>query len=102
MPSRAGRGRPGRHTRWWSWWPDSRASSPACVVDELALAVVVATDELELPGDVTLDKDAPKVVQFAAGGALDPGVHMEPVEIGLEFPSGRKDRVRVGMYGTVE
>ena len=80
----------------------SRASSPACVVDELALAVVVATDELELPGDVTLDKDAPKMVQFAAGGALDPGVHMEPVEIGLEFPSGRKDRVRVGMYGTVE
>jgi len=80
----------------------SRSSSPACVVDELALAVVVAADELKLPGDVTLAKGTPRMVQFAAGGALDPSVHSEPVEIGLEFISGRTDRVRVGMYGTVE
>jgi prepilin-type N-terminal cleavage/methylation domain-containing protein len=79
-----------------------RSAPPPCVVDELAIAVVVASEVIELPGDVSLDKDTPRLVQFAPGGALDPTVHMEPVEIGLEFPSGKTDRVRVGMYGTVE
>lgn len=79
-----------------------QSSPPACLLDELAIAVVVASQETELPGDVFFAEGTPNLVQFSAGGALDPTVHLEPVEIGLVFPSGATDQVRVGMYGTVE
>lgn len=80
----------------------SRSTNAAVVVDELVISVVTASEEAELPGDVQFKKGAPTVVQFAAGGALDPLVHLGPVEIPLVFPSGKEDMVRVGFYGTVE
>lgn len=78
------------------------ATPVLCVIDELVVSVVAASQEHVVPGDVRLAKDAPRLVQFVAGGSLDPTVHLGPVELGLEFPDGRRDRVRVGMYGTVE
>ena len=47
-------------------------------------------------------EDCPPVVEFVAGGALDPAVHAGPVTIGLEFADGRREDILVGLYGTVE
>jgi prepilin-type N-terminal cleavage/methylation domain-containing protein len=73
-----------------------------CLVDELVVAVVAATDELALPGDVIFTKGSPTMVSFVAGGALDPTQHPGPVVIGIEYPDGRRYDVQVGLYGTVE
>ncbi|MDA1264596.1 MAG: prepilin-type N-terminal cleavage/methylation domain-containing protein [Planctomycetota bacterium] len=79
-----------------------RAAHLPMILDELSIAVVVASDLQQLPGDVLFREPLPKVVRFVAGGSLDPTLHFEPVEIFLEMPSGRTETVRVGMYGTVE
>ena len=53
-------------------------------------------------GSVLFTQDCPQVVEFVAGGALDPAVHSGPVTVGLEFADGRREDILVGIYGTVE
>lgn len=71
-------------------------------VDELAIAVVTGEVESRLPETVRFRKATPRSIDFVAGGALDPSRHPGPVEIELEFQDGTRDRVLVGIYGTVE
>jgi hypothetical protein len=51
---------------------------------------------------VTFDPATPAEIVFDAGGGLDREVHREPVRLGLEFDDGRKERIVVNLYGTVE
>lgn len=70
--------------------------------DELVLAIVTGDQRGVLPQSVRFAKDAPRAIEFAAGGALDPTRHTEPVTIELVFDDGGRETVRVGLYGTVE
>ncbi len=78
------------------------ATPPPAILDELTISAVVASELIELPGDVIFVKPLPPRVQFGPGGALDPRVHRAPVTLFLEFAGGRREQVRVGLYGSVE
>ncbi len=71
-------------------------------LDALVIAVFSGEERAILPGGVLFTEDCPPVVEFVAGGALDPAVHSGPVTIGLEFADGRREDILVGLYGTVE
>jgi hypothetical protein len=71
-------------------------------VDELVIAAFSGEERAALTGGVVFTEDCPKVVEFVAGGALDPAVHPGPLKIGLEFSDGRREDILVGLYGTVE
>jgi prepilin-type N-terminal cleavage/methylation domain-containing protein len=71
-------------------------------VDALTVAVVTGDEVSELPPTVHFAADAPRAIEFLAGGALDPFLHPEPVRIVLEFDDGGREVVLVGRYGTVE
>jgi len=71
-------------------------------VDELVIGAFSGEERAVLPGSVLLTADSPQVVEFVAGGALDPAVHSGPVTIGLEFADGRREDILIGIYGTVE
>ena len=64
--------------------------------------MVTGEVESRLPETVRFRKATPRSIDFVAGGALDPSRHPGPVEIELEFQDGTRDRVLVGIYGTVE
>lgn len=70
--------------------------------DELVLEIVTGDRAGALPETVRFAADAPRAIEFAAGGALDPTRHTAPVTIELEFDDGAREAVRVGLYGTVE
>lgn len=72
------------------------------VVDELVVAAVSAEERALLPGGVTFGASTPDEILFAPDGSLDPRASAGPLEIVLEFPSGRVETVRVNPYGTVE
>jgi prepilin-type N-terminal cleavage/methylation domain-containing protein len=71
-------------------------------VDALVVAAVAGDEARDLPKGVTFDPATPAEIVFDAGGGLDREVHREPVRLGLEFDDGRKERIVVNLYGTVE
>jgi prepilin-type N-terminal cleavage/methylation domain-containing protein len=71
-------------------------------VDSLVISAVGATEEVFLPLGVAFPADTPREVAFSAGGGLDRTVHDEPVLINVEYEDGRREELRVNMYGTVE
>ena len=71
-------------------------------IDSLIVAAVDGEDRSELADGVTFAPESAKLVQFTAGGALEPEVHRAPVEVILEFEDGQREVVRVSLYGTVE
>lgn len=71
-------------------------------LDCLVISAVSGTERTSLPAGVQLASDAPPQVAFAPGGALDREVHPSPVELGFEYDDGRREVVRVSLYGTVE
>lgn len=72
------------------------------IIDNLVISAVDAEQTFELPGDVRFVPGTPRTVAYAPGGVLDPGVHTEPVQIELELSDGRRQGIRVNLYGTVE
>lgn len=71
-------------------------------IDNLVISAVTASEVVELPEGVRFGPDAPAEIRFDASGHLNRELHPEPVEFGLEFEDGRRTRMRVGLYGTVE
>ena len=71
-------------------------------VDDLVVWAVTEAMTVQLPENATFGKDVPEVVRFAAGGALDPTVHREPLSVLLEFDDLTTQSVHVGLFGTVE
>lgn len=71
-------------------------------LDSLVISAVVTDEETLLPDGVVFAKGVPQEIAFAPGGGLDRALHAEPVEIALVFDDGRKKRVGVSLYGTVE
>ncbi|HIG11139.1 MAG TPA: prepilin-type N-terminal cleavage/methylation domain-containing protein [Planctomycetes bacterium] len=72
------------------------------LVDNLVISAVGAQDEVFLPLGVSFPKGTPGEILFRAGGGLDRFSHKQPVELEVEFEDGRREVVRVNMYGTVE
>ena len=71
-------------------------------IDELVVAVVSGEAQGALPSSVRFAEGAPRTIQFAPGGALDPARHREPVRVGIELGDGTVRTVLVSRYGTVE
>jgi prepilin-type N-terminal cleavage/methylation domain-containing protein len=71
-------------------------------VDDLVIWAVTEAMTVQLPENAVFGKDVPGVVRFAAGGALDPTVHREPVSIHLEYEDQTEQAIHVGLFGTVE
>jgi hypothetical protein len=75
-------------------WPGS--------LDNLVVSAVGAQELVVLPEGVSFAKTTPKRIVFAADGGLDRSTHSNPVEFELEYEDGRRETVRVNLYGTVE
>ena len=71
-------------------------------IDNLVIAAVVASEVVDLPEGCTFPSDVPALIAFNAEGHLDREVHSEPVSFYVDFEDGRRNLIRVGMYGTVE
>jgi hypothetical protein len=71
-------------------------------IDALVLSAMLAGEPGVLPQSVSFTASSAVQVQFAAGGGLDRGVHVDPPRIELEFKDGSRETVTVGLYGTVE
>ncbi len=75
-------------------WPGS--------MDSLVVSAVGAQEQLTLPEGVRFFEGTPKQVVFAADGGLDRGLYNNPVVFDLEYDDGRRETIRVNLYGTVE
>jgi prepilin-type N-terminal cleavage/methylation domain-containing protein len=71
-------------------------------IDNLVVAAVVATEVVDLPEGCTFPSDVPALIAFNAEGHLDREVHSGPITLHVDFEDGRRNLIRVGMYGTVE
>ncbi len=71
-------------------------------IDNLVVSAVGAQEEVQLPEGVWFAPGTPKEVVFAGDGGLDRSVVREPIVFELEYADGRRETVRVNMYGTVE
>ncbi len=71
-------------------------------LDSLVISAVTGAERASLPQGVRFTKETPEVIQFVAGGALDPALHRQPARLGLEFDDGRTEAIQVSLYGTVE
>lgn len=71
-------------------------------LDGLVISAVGASEEVSLPEGVSFGEGTPTDIHFAADGGLDRGRHDEPILIPVEYDDGRRETVRVNMYGTVE
>lgn len=68
--------------------------------DELKISAVMAAEDIALPKGVEFLPGVSEI-RFDALGNLDPSVHAGPVELGLQFDSGKKSKIEVGVYGTI-
>lgn len=71
-------------------------------IDALVISAVGGEGAYTLPEGVRFGEDTPPEVAFDAGGGLDRARHEGPVIIELEYDSGKRDTIRVNLYGTVE
>ncbi len=71
-------------------------------VDKLVVSAISAMEPVLLGDDAVFTQQTPKRVVFHGGGGLDPAVHNQPVEIGIESIDGQRGTVKVGILGTVE
>lgn len=71
-------------------------------LDNLVVSAVGAQEELFLPDGVRFREGTPKRIVFAADGGLDRNVYRSPVVFDLEYDDGRRETIRVNLYGTVE
>ena len=71
-------------------------------IDNLVISAVGASEEVFLPEGAEFPADTIREIVFAAGGGLDRSIHETPVAIEVNFEDGRRETIRVGMYGTVE
>jgi hypothetical protein len=71
-------------------------------LDALSVRVVESATEVKLPGEVVFAQNVPERVRFGPGGGLDVAFHTEPVSLELEFADGRRQTVRVELYGSVQ
>ncbi|MFT5289291.1 MAG: prepilin-type N-terminal cleavage/methylation domain-containing protein [Planctomycetota bacterium] len=70
-------------------------------VDALIVSAVIVGQPQQLPLSVRI-ASAPDEVRFGPDGALDHTVHEGPVALELEFESGVREVITVGVYGTIE
>ncbi len=71
-------------------------------LDKLTIGAVLTGDLARLGEGQVFAGPTPDIVHFDAGGGLDRERHPAPLMIEVESADGRRDRVRVGLYGTVE
>jgi hypothetical protein len=71
-------------------------------LDNLVVSAVGAQERLTLPEGVIFGENTPKQVVFAADGGLDRSLYSKPVVFELLYDDGRRESVRVNLYGTVE
>ena len=79
----------------------SQVGLPASI-DNLVVATMEGEESSLLPEGVRVAASSARLIQFAAGGGLEPTRHVGPERIVLEFDDGRTQTITVGMYGTVE
>ncbi len=83
------------------WISDPKSAFPGSI-DHVVIAAVTSSAELKLPESLRFDTDAPAEIRFAPGGYLDRELHDEPVVFHLVDQDGKREEIRVGLYGTVE
>jgi hypothetical protein len=71
-------------------------------IDNLVISAVGAQDIVRLPEGVSFGENTPKEITFAADGGLDRTLFKQPIVFELEYDDGRRETVRINMYGTVE
>jgi len=71
-------------------------------IDELVLSAWEEGELRALPESVLLEPGVPEEIWFDAAGHLDQLAHPLPLELSLSFDNGRRERVRVSRWGTVE
>ncbi len=70
-------------------------------VDALVVSAIAVGQPQQLPLSVRISS-APPEVRFGPDGALDHTAHEGPVALELEFESGAREVITVGVYGTIE
>jgi prepilin-type N-terminal cleavage/methylation domain-containing protein len=71
-------------------------------MDSLVINAVGGEQDAVLPRGVSFAPDTPREIVFDGNGGLDRAQHEEPLVIELLFDDGRRDTIRVNLYGTVE
>jgi hypothetical protein len=71
-------------------------------IDNLVISAVGSEEEVYLPFGTRFPEKTLREIVFAAGGGLDRTVHTTPLEIAVDYDDGRREWIRVNLYGTVE
>lgn len=71
-------------------------------MDSLVVSAVGAQENVVLPEGVWFVDGTPKEIVFAADGGLDRALFKNPVSFEIEYADGRRETIRINMYGTVE